>query len=282
MSPDNCGFWATYKQWRDLGAQVRRGERASLIVFWNPRPPTTQKAASDPLWFVQSPSAPVEYEGAVRQATTLPRQRSYHRTESSNRSPSASLPVRDILFPALGGGRNPAECRASWLLIRTTRTSWEAHFRPFSLSLGPTSLTQPNHARFGTDVRVPMNQWVTAPPTRHGFERTSLRRSAPGSNNSVPCQGRRARGGDLKAGQGGIRNFQNFEKLCSTSANLGAGAVPPFCIFTSNPDCVSRFGGAHRKEPASTLVAGGAIEGPGRIIGLHLPMTTGRPVSCRS
>jgi antirestriction protein ArdC len=28
------GFWATYKQWRELGAQVRRGERASLIVFW--------------------------------------------------------------------------------------------------------------------------------------------------------------------------------------------------------------------------------------------------------
>jgi hypothetical protein len=26
--------WATYKQWRDVGAQVRRGERASLIIFW--------------------------------------------------------------------------------------------------------------------------------------------------------------------------------------------------------------------------------------------------------
>jgi antirestriction protein ArdC len=27
-------FWATYKQWRELSAQVRKGERASLIVFW--------------------------------------------------------------------------------------------------------------------------------------------------------------------------------------------------------------------------------------------------------
>jgi antirestriction protein ArdC len=28
------GFWASYKQWRELKAQVRKGERASLIVFW--------------------------------------------------------------------------------------------------------------------------------------------------------------------------------------------------------------------------------------------------------
>lgn len=29
-----AGIWATYKQWQDLGAQVRKGERATLIVFW--------------------------------------------------------------------------------------------------------------------------------------------------------------------------------------------------------------------------------------------------------
>jgi antirestriction protein ArdC len=29
-----CGFWASYRQWRELGAQVQKGERASLIVFW--------------------------------------------------------------------------------------------------------------------------------------------------------------------------------------------------------------------------------------------------------
>lgn len=27
-------FWASYKQWQDLGAQVRKGERGSLIVFY--------------------------------------------------------------------------------------------------------------------------------------------------------------------------------------------------------------------------------------------------------
>ena len=28
------GLWATYRQWQELGAQVRRGEESSLVVFW--------------------------------------------------------------------------------------------------------------------------------------------------------------------------------------------------------------------------------------------------------
>lgn len=28
------GEWATYNQWQELGAQVRKGERAALVVFW--------------------------------------------------------------------------------------------------------------------------------------------------------------------------------------------------------------------------------------------------------
>jgi antirestriction protein ArdC len=28
------GEWATYQQWQDKGAQVRRGEKATLVVFW--------------------------------------------------------------------------------------------------------------------------------------------------------------------------------------------------------------------------------------------------------
>lgn len=31
----SSGHWATYDQWRNLGAQVRRGERSTLIVFWS-------------------------------------------------------------------------------------------------------------------------------------------------------------------------------------------------------------------------------------------------------
>ncbi len=28
------GYWATYRQWQDLGAQVKHGEKATLVVFW--------------------------------------------------------------------------------------------------------------------------------------------------------------------------------------------------------------------------------------------------------
>ena len=28
------GTWATYKQWSELGAQVRKGEKSANVVFW--------------------------------------------------------------------------------------------------------------------------------------------------------------------------------------------------------------------------------------------------------
>ncbi len=28
------GEWATYQQWQDKGAQVRKGEKSTLVVFW--------------------------------------------------------------------------------------------------------------------------------------------------------------------------------------------------------------------------------------------------------
>ena len=30
----DSGEWATYQQWQDRGAQVRKGEKATLVVFW--------------------------------------------------------------------------------------------------------------------------------------------------------------------------------------------------------------------------------------------------------
>jgi hypothetical protein len=66
--------------------------------------------------------------------------------------PSASLASRDILFPALAAGRNGAERGPSRSFIRTTVTRSEAYFGPFPVSLRPLSLTQPNHAHFGTVI----------------------------------------------------------------------------------------------------------------------------------
>jgi antirestriction protein ArdC len=30
----SCGIWGTYRQWAELGAQVRKGEKSSLVVFY--------------------------------------------------------------------------------------------------------------------------------------------------------------------------------------------------------------------------------------------------------
>lgn len=30
----SCGIWGTYRQWGELGAQVRKGEKSSLVVFY--------------------------------------------------------------------------------------------------------------------------------------------------------------------------------------------------------------------------------------------------------
>ena len=39
--------WATYKQWTSLGAQVTKGERASLIVFVKDLPPAEANGADE-------------------------------------------------------------------------------------------------------------------------------------------------------------------------------------------------------------------------------------------
>lgn len=31
-----AGTWATYRQWQERGAQVKKGEKAASVVFWKP------------------------------------------------------------------------------------------------------------------------------------------------------------------------------------------------------------------------------------------------------
>ena len=42
-----AGLWGTFRQWADLGGQVRRGERATTVVFW--RFPDTAARGEGPL-----------------------------------------------------------------------------------------------------------------------------------------------------------------------------------------------------------------------------------------
>src|SRR5579864_3801845 len=42
----SSNYWATYRQWRTLGAQVRKGERGSVIVFYKKAEPEEDDKAS--------------------------------------------------------------------------------------------------------------------------------------------------------------------------------------------------------------------------------------------
>lgn len=44
----NEHLWGTYKQWQDQGAQVRKGEKATMVVFWKPFEVVTSQGSSEP------------------------------------------------------------------------------------------------------------------------------------------------------------------------------------------------------------------------------------------
>ncbi len=44
LAGNNSKWWATYNQWRSLGGQVRRGEKATQIILYKP---VTRKTVND-------------------------------------------------------------------------------------------------------------------------------------------------------------------------------------------------------------------------------------------
>lgn len=44
MKDYHSGWWGSYRQWQEVGGQVRRGEKASTVVFWK----IMEKEAEDP------------------------------------------------------------------------------------------------------------------------------------------------------------------------------------------------------------------------------------------
>src|SRR3546814_14935406 len=48
-SSDVCanGVWGTYRQWQDQGAQVRKGEKSSLVIFYKDYAPVEATASED-------------------------------------------------------------------------------------------------------------------------------------------------------------------------------------------------------------------------------------------
>src|SRR6266545_5962312 len=48
------GYWATYRQWRMLDAQVRKGERGAVVVFYKPLQPEKEDQDGDTKTATQS------------------------------------------------------------------------------------------------------------------------------------------------------------------------------------------------------------------------------------
>ncbi len=48
----NEGLWGTYRQWQEVGAQVRKGERSTTVVFWK----TFDRAEADDMGDEDTPS----------------------------------------------------------------------------------------------------------------------------------------------------------------------------------------------------------------------------------
>jgi antirestriction protein ArdC len=41
------GMWATYEQWKQLGAQVRKGEKSTTVVLWKPTEPKARETGDE-------------------------------------------------------------------------------------------------------------------------------------------------------------------------------------------------------------------------------------------
>jgi hypothetical protein len=141
-------------RWRSRGASRRWCCRPASA-----RPKTALQAAHRPR-AIKDRQSSLRILQATSTATCVVRKslKKRRRGFDHSSSPSASLPIRDILFGHPGAGPNGAECGPFRPFVRTTGTGPGAHFGLFSVSLRPFSRTQPNHGHSGTDVGSAINQ----------------------------------------------------------------------------------------------------------------------------
>ena len=86
------GLWGTYRQWQELGAQVRKGERSTTVVFWNRSDPASRKTSRT----AAKKTAVVSWPGVIRcsirlrSTATLPSRRRTCRRPSASPTPRRS------------------------------------------------------------------------------------------------------------------------------------------------------------------------------------------------
>lgn len=53
------GLWATYEQWKQLGAQVRKGEKSTTVVLWKPTEPKAKETDDESIFTRDKRSGPI-------------------------------------------------------------------------------------------------------------------------------------------------------------------------------------------------------------------------------
>ncbi|RVU11997.1 ArdC family protein [Methylobacterium oryzihabitans] len=104
--------WATYRQWAALGAQVRRAERGTLVLFYKELPHSARAEASDDNTADRAPFvARAAYVFNAAQVDTAPPVAS----ASNSVAPPTSLPTFDTFVRATGARINEGGTRACYV-----------------------------------------------------------------------------------------------------------------------------------------------------------------------
>lgn len=156
----SCGIWGTYRQWAEIGAQVRKGEKSSLVVFYKDLEidrvdPDTGETEADTIFIAKpspvfnadqvdgfTPSAQpprrdlTERVDAVEHFITATRAQILHGGPSAFYRPATDhiqMPERDRFFGSPTS--NPTEAYYSTLLHELTH--WTGHTSRLNRDLKP-------------------------------------------------------------------------------------------------------------------------------------------------
>lgn len=131
----SCGLWGTYKQWHEKGAQVRKGEKSTVIVFYREleRPRDDDPSETETVLFARASRV---FNAAQVDGFTLPE--------------GEAMPTEDRIKPIAA-----AEAFVAATGARITIGGERAFYRPSEDMIG-----MPDRPRFtGTDTLSPTEGW---------------------------------------------------------------------------------------------------------------------------
>lgn len=91
------GTWATFKQWQDLGAQVKKGEKSAHVVFWKFL--EREGSSSEETETKKNERVPMAKDYFIFNAEQV---EGYQQAEEPTRSPAQRIDDADLFFQQIG------------------------------------------------------------------------------------------------------------------------------------------------------------------------------------